>query len=124
MSAPVLVASTRAHATRLAARGAPFDAAALMAASGCSSSTAQTVLGKMAADGSISRIAHGVYGAPGLIPQHTPRPGGNVQCARAVAEREAFARRLAAAEEWLADCPPLPKARTAQFNERGSRRTA
>lgn len=131
MSGPVLVVSTRTHAIRLAARGAPFDAAALMAASGCSSSTAQTVLGKMAAEGSLARVAHGFYARPGLIPQHTPRPGGNVQVAKALAEREEFARKLAAAdafltskEQWPGCDAPLPSARAAQLNERGSRRTA
>jgi hypothetical protein len=122
MTGPLVTVSTRAHASRLAARGKPFDASALMEASGCSSSTAQTVLGKMAAAGDLSRVAHGWYAAPGVMPKHTPKPGGAVAMARG--ENEERARELAAAEAWLAEKPKLPPARPPVFRERGSRRSA
>lgn len=103
---PKLTLSARTHAMRLSALGKPFSAAELMHASGCSSPTAQTMLGKLAAEGVLCRVAHGVYAAPGVIPVHKARPGGFVAYARG--ETEDRARYLAEVDAWLADKSPWP----------------
>jgi hypothetical protein len=123
-NSPRIALSARHWVTKLAALNVPFDAKALMSASGCSSSTAQTVLSKMASDGVIERVAHSWYAAPGVVPRHKPRKGGDEFTALARAEGEAKARHLEMVDAWLAEKPPLPLAssRPASFNERGSRR--
>jgi hypothetical protein len=120
MSPPVVTTSAKSWALKLAALSVPFDAAALVAAAKCAPVTAQTVLGKLAAEGVIKRVAHGWYAAHGVIPEHTPKPGGPVAMARGV--QEARARELAAAEAWLATKEPLPAARPPAYVERGHRR--
>lgn len=122
MTPPKVTTSARAMALKLASLGEPFDAAALVAHSGCAHVTALAVLGKLVAEGAIARVAHGWYAAHGVIPVHTPKPGGMV--AMAIGEREDKARHLAEVERWLVDCPRLPPARPPAFNERGQRRSA
>jgi hypothetical protein len=130
-NSPRIALSARHWVTKLAALNVPFDAKALMSASGCSSSTAQTVLSKTASEGVIERVAHGWFAKPGVIPRHKPRKGGDEFTALARAEGEAKERYLADVDAWLRDKTqfpgatsplPLASARQASFNERGSRR--
>jgi hypothetical protein len=123
-NAPKISISVRTWAERIAALKLPFDKRALMSASGCSDATAQAMLGKLTADGVIERVSRAWYAAPGVIPKHTPKPGGAVAMARGVQEERA--RELAAAEAWLADKPALPSAssRAVPYTDRGSRRSA
>lgn len=119
-NAPKVATSARAMALKLAQLGEPFDAAALSSYAGCSHVTALAVLGKLAAEQLLSRVAHGWYAQPGAFPEHKPKPGGMVAMARG--ESEAKARHLAEVEAWLTSkeqfpgaTAPLPLRRTPNF---------
>lgn len=133
-NSPKIATSARSMALKLAQLGESFDAAALSSYAGCSHVTALTVLGKLAADGALHRVAHGWYA---LEPRrdHDVDKGRpvNGMCALARAERahkagelaevEAF---LSSREQWPGCTTPLPSAqsRPPVFHERGSRRLA
>lgn len=102
-------------------RTSTFDAATLARIAGCSSVTAQVTLSTLTAEGLLDRVARGTYARPGLFPKYAKPIPGPTTMARGV--QEAARRELEAADEWLRDCPPLPRNRPPVFDAPRARRS-
>lgn len=131
MSPPTITPTLRVRIMQLAKSGGyAICADDVVRATGCALDSARTVLSQLASDKQLFRVAYGWYSA---TPEtHKPlKRGSFVAVARG--ERECKAVELADVESWLASKEQWPggptglpsaSSRPAQYNDRGSRRSA